>query len=87
MNILKNPRVAENLVLEAEKNILGIQNYPYSYPIVSDPYFQHLEIRFLLVKQYVAFFQINETEKEISIVRFLYGSREWKSILIVLDDQ
>lgn len=79
-NVLKNPIAAESLILEAENKILGIREFPYSCSLVSDPYLRKLEIRFLVVKNYVAFFRIDESVKEILIVRFLYGKREWQTI-------
>jgi len=79
--VLKNPVAAENLVLETERKTKAIQEFPYSCSLVSDKYLRQLEIRFLLVNNYVGFFQIDELRKEISIVRLLYGRREWKEIL------
>jgi plasmid stabilization system protein ParE len=78
---LKNPVAAENLVLETENKLKGIREFPYSCCLVSDPYLKQLEIRFLLVNNYVAFLRVNESKKEVEIVRFLYGKREWKAIL------
>lgn len=80
-NDLKNQKAAENLVLEAERRIYGIQEYPYSCSVIKDLYSGKLEIRFLPIKNYIAVIQIDEKSKVISVVRILYGKREWRKML------
>ena len=63
--VLKNPIAAETLVLETEKKTNGIREFPYSCSLVSDPHLMKLEIRFLLVRNYVAFLRIDELKREI----------------------
>ena len=79
--VLKNPHAAENLVLETEHTLSKISDMPYSCSMVSDPYLKKLGIRFLPIQNYVAFFIIEEDFKEIIVLRFLYGKREWTSLL------
>ena len=38
-------------------------------------------IRFIQVKNYLAFYVIAEEESRVYIVRFLYGKRDWVGIL------
>ncbi len=78
---LKNPVAAENLVLEAEKKLEAIREFPYSARLVSDPHLKRLGIRVLSVNNYVAFLRVDESKKEVELVRFLYAKREWKNIL------
>lgn len=78
---LKNPPAAENLVLETEKRLRGILDFPCSCGFVADPYLRHLEIRFLPVNNYLLFLRVQEEKKEVEVVRFLYGKRAWEGIL------
>jgi plasmid stabilization system protein ParE len=34
-----------------------------------------------MVKNYMMFYTINEDEKTVDVIRFLYGRRDWKRIL------
>ncbi len=79
--VLKNPVAAADLVLELERKLEGIREFPESCGVVQDSYLKSLGIRFLLVKNFVAFFKIEESLKEIQVVRFLYGKRQWAEIL------
>ncbi|TVR60401.1 MAG: type II toxin-antitoxin system RelE/ParE family toxin [Spirochaetaceae bacterium] len=79
--VLKNPTAAANLVLELESKLEGIREFPDSCGLVQDSYLKSLGIRFLLVKNFVAFLKVEESLKEIQVVRFLYGKRQWAEIL------
>jgi len=82
VQVLKNPNAGKKLLHEAEENIFGIREFPHSCPLVSDTYLRKHEIRFLLVNNYIAFFQVDEENNEILILRFLHGRREWESIIV-----
>jgi hypothetical protein len=36
---------------------------------------------FYTIKNYLIFFTVNEGEKIVNVIRFLYGRRDWKNIL------
>ncbi len=79
--ILKAPEAAENLILEAENSIGNLANFPLASPLVSDPYFADRGVRFLVIKNYLAFYIADETKQIVSIIRFLYARRGWVSLL------
>ncbi len=79
--VLKNPQAAENLVIETELTLSKIVNTPYACALVSDSYLKNLGIRFLPILNYVIFYKIDEELKEIIVIRFLYGKREWANLL------
>ena len=78
---LFNPQAADNLLDKAEQEIGGLTNSPYTHQLVCDPFLNALGIRFVLVNDYIAFFLIDEEEKTVYIVRFLYEKRNWIQIL------
>jgi toxin ParE1/3/4 len=80
-NELKNQSAAENLVLEVESKISKIAATPYACTLVSDIYLKNIGIRFLPIKNYLVFYKVEEELKEIIIIRFLYGKREWRDML------
>jgi len=79
--ILKAPVAAESLILEAEKAIGNLVDFPFSCPIVSDEYFAARGVRFLPIKNYLAFYVANESTRVVSIIRFLYARRDWVTLL------
>ncbi len=79
--VLMNPKAADDLMDEAEKAIIGLASFPKKHAIVDDPILKAWGVRFTLIKNYLVFYIVSEEEKRIDIVRFLYGKRNWMSIL------
>jgi plasmid stabilization system protein ParE len=50
---------------------------------VPDEYLAEKGIKFVMIKNYMMFYTINEDEKTVIVIRFLYGRRDWKNILKV----
>jgi addiction module RelE/StbE family toxin len=78
---LKNPQAANELLSKATELILGLSDFPQRYEIVNDPILRGWEIRFIRINNYLAFYTVSEKDKMVYIVRFLYGKRDWLSIL------
>jgi len=51
----------------------------YLYSIIRDEYLASKGYRFSIVNNYLMFFVVNE--KQIEIIRFLYGYRDWIKML------
>ena len=79
--VLLNPRAAEELLEEAEKEIAALAEFPERYPPVDDPVLKNWGIRLLPVKNYMVFYVVSEEQRRVHIVRFLYGKRNWLPIL------
>ena len=78
---LLNPQAADDLVDKADQELSSLIEMPPIHRLVDDPFLKVLGIRFILVNNYMAFFLINEEEKTVYIIRFLYGKRNWIQIL------
>lgn len=78
---LKNPQAADSLLYEAEKELGSLSNMPERYALVDDPLLASRGIRFVRVKQYLAFYAITPQTKTVHILRFLYGKRDWTAVL------
>ena len=76
---LKTPAAAQRIKDEAKKAYKKIKKTPFMCPIVSDKYLATFGYRFLMVKNYMMFYNVEK--KEINIIRFLYGHRDWINIL------
>lgn len=54
---------------------------PQRYMIIEDNEIKHLNIRRLLIKDYIAFYRIDESKRIVRIERILYGASNWMSNL------
>ena len=79
--VLHNPQAADALLDEIEMKINSLSENPERYAVVSDPVLKSWQIRFIQVKNYLAFYVISESERRVYVVRFLYERRDWVGIL------
>ena len=78
---LNAPVAANNLLSEIEKHEEILGKTPNIYPRVPDEYLAEKGLKFAIIKNYLMFFTVDEEEKIVNVVRFLYGRRDWKNIL------
>lgn len=78
---LKNPYAADVLLDEASRQIETLADFPQRIKPIDDPVLSALAIRFIAIKNYLAFYVVSEETKQVIIVRFLYAKRDWISIL------
>lgn len=74
---LQEPKIAENLINKIRDGIEKLRDDPEIYPIIDEDIIKRLEIRKILIENYIVFYRIkNQT---IEIVRIMYGKRNWVS--------
>ena len=78
---LDNPTAADRHVSLIQRKISALQENPESYPLVRDKYLAEKGIRYIVVQNYLVFFIVREEEKSVSVMRVLYGRRDWRSLL------
>ncbi len=78
---LLNSLAADALLDKAEAEINSLSTFPERRPVVDDPVLSSWGVRFIIINNYLAFYVISEQEKTVYIIRFLYGKRNWASIL------
>ena len=76
--VLKNPKAADDLLDEAEKQINSL---PEKFRLVDDSVLASCGIRFVIVNGYLAFYTISEEENRVIVVRFLFQKSNWNAIL------
>ena len=79
--VLLNPYASDDLLDTVEETLPALAQYAQRYALVDDPVLRAWGIRFVQIKNYLAFYTISEGEQKVYIVRFLYGKRNWISIL------
>jgi plasmid stabilization system protein ParE len=78
---LEAPMAANNLKKEMKEQINKIKVNPRIRPLVKDEYLANLGYRLINVKNFMIFYIIDDDNKRIKIIRFLYGKRDWINIL------
>lgn len=80
---LHNPNAAARLISLIDKNIISLKENPGRFALVSDHYLASNGYRKIVVKNHLVFFIIREEEKTVSVMRVLYGRRDWMNLLKV----
>ena len=78
---LRNPIAADALLDEIETQFNALADFPEQFELAGDPVLKSWGIRFAVLKNYLAFYVIDEEKRIIHIIRFLYGKRDWVPIL------
>ena len=76
---LQETEIAQNLISKIRKEIKNLTNNPDIYSIIDDDIIKKLEIRKLIVDNYIIFYRVKSYS--IQIVRIMYGRRNWINLL------
>ncbi len=80
-DVLCEKEIASNILNLFEKNILSLSDMPGRYRIYESEPWQSRGVHVMSVKNYLAFFIINEEEKTVTVFRVIYGSRDIDNVL------
>ena len=78
---LKNHQASINLVRETNEALHTLAHMPERYQLVNDIVLASWGIRFIQVKNYLAFYTVSPQTATVHIIRFLYGKSDWAFIL------
>lgn len=76
---LQEPNIAKKLITKIRKSIDSLKDNPKIYSAIDDELIKRLEIRKLIVDNYIIFYRIKENT--IQIVRVIYARRNWITLL------
>lgn len=76
---LQELSIAQNLVYKIREEIDKLRINPEIYAIIDDDVIKKLEIRKIIVDNYIVFYRIRNSS--IQIVRIMYGKRNWINLL------
>lgn len=76
---LQEPETAQKLISNIRKEINNLKNNPEIHAVIDDDILKKLEIRKLIVDNYIVFYRI--LANNIQIVRVMYGRRNWINLL------
>ncbi len=78
---LKEPTNAARIYKSIKEQILTLAQMPLRHNLVQDEQFAAMGIRKLPIENYLAFYIVNDEEREVHVLRILFNRREWQSIL------
>ena len=78
---LLEPETANKVVSKIAKAISTLEDMPLRNATVSDDRLAAIGIRKILVDNYIVFYIACEKDKTVTIIRILYGRRDWISLL------
>ena len=78
---LEAPMAAENHFNELKEIYKKLKENPYRRPLVQNKFLASKGIRFIMVKNYMLIYIINEKNNTVLLYRFIYCKRDWINIL------
>ncbi|MTI95919.1 MAG: type II toxin-antitoxin system RelE/ParE family toxin [Firmicutes bacterium] len=78
---LLEPVIAKKLVGKIKKAVMSLDKLPTRHAMATDERLATQGIRKLIVENYVAFYMISEQDDTVTVIRILYGRRDWKHLL------
>ena len=76
---LQEPETAQKLIDKIRNEINNLKNNTKIFSIIDDDLLKKLEIRKLIVDNYIIFYRIKNNN--IEVVRIMYGRRNWITLL------
>ncbi len=70
---------ADKLFSKFYKDIELLESFPFSFPLVRDPYLSSLGYRMIPVDNFLVFYVVKD--KEVQVHRFIYGKRNYLNLL------
>ena len=74
--MLHNPKAAIDLINKIENYVENASLYPHSMPFTDNKFFKKETFRRIIVDNYILLYTIQEEQKQITIVNFIYGKRD-----------
>ncbi|HLQ98620.1 MAG TPA: type II toxin-antitoxin system RelE/ParE family toxin [Candidatus Dormibacteraeota bacterium] len=78
---LHNPLAAKKLLRNIKLKVELLKTYPKRFPLVRDKVLALKNIRKIPIDHYLIFYTVDESTKQVTIVRILYAKRNWIDLL------
>lgn len=78
---LQEPNIAKKINIKIKDAIYSLCENPKSHPIIDDKHLKQLKIRKFIIDNYIVFYQIEDINKKIYIIRIMYEKRNWMNLL------
>ena len=71
-----------NMLGLMKKEIDSLECYPQRFAIIDDDIIKDLNVRRLIVKNYMVFYRINEEKKTVNVDRIIYSASDWTNKIL-----
>ncbi|MEQ6376339.1 type II toxin-antitoxin system RelE/ParE family toxin [Bacillaceae bacterium S4-13-56] len=78
---LYNEGAADNLMEKIEMSIMRLKDFPFSCSFVTDEILKDKGYRKLIVENYIALYLVREEEKQVVVMRVLYGGQKYQDLI------
>jgi len=78
---LWEPATAQKLVGKIKEAVMSLVEMPTRYATVADERLAAQGIRKLPLESYIVFYMVAEKDGTVTVVRILYGRRDWEHLL------
>ncbi|NPV91004.1 MAG: type II toxin-antitoxin system RelE/ParE family toxin [Firmicutes bacterium] len=78
---LRDPAAAQKLVGKIKEAVMSLAELPIRYATVADEHLATRGIRKLPIGNYIVFYVVSENDGTVTVVRILYGRRDWEHLL------
>ncbi|MDR1088448.1 MAG: type II toxin-antitoxin system RelE/ParE family toxin [Coriobacteriales bacterium] len=78
---LSAPGAAENMLGIIESALKKLSTMPEIHPLVQDEALALAGFRKVIIKNYLAFYTVDNKTKSVDVARVLYSRRDWRHIV------
>jgi plasmid stabilization system protein ParE len=78
---LSNPIAAADLLDEVDKCYSHLRSNPFIYAKSTDARLEKEGFRKALIKNYILFFKVFESDKKVIVYRIIYSARDYEQLL------
>ncbi|MEQ8154228.1 MAG: type II toxin-antitoxin system RelE/ParE family toxin [Clostridiaceae bacterium] len=78
---LLEPETAKKVISRIAQEITSLEDMPLRNALVDDERLAYKGIRKTVVDNYIIFYIVTEESKTVTIIRILYGRRDWMNLL------
>lgn len=78
---LFEPAITKKLIGKIKEAVMSLAELPTRHGLVADERLAAQGIHKLLVENYIVFYVVSERETTVTILRILYGRRDWEHLI------
>ncbi|MCL2808379.1 MAG: type II toxin-antitoxin system RelE/ParE family toxin [Coriobacteriia bacterium] len=75
------PDTAMVMLETIEESLKSLSTMPEIHPLVQDDVLASAGYRKLIIKNYIAFYLVDNMKKEVDVIRVLYSRRDWHRLI------
>ena len=74
-------QAANDLIDKIQDSVMRLKDFPYLCSFVADEMLKNKGYRKLIVDNFIAFYLVDEEEKQVVIMRILYSAQKYEKLL------